>query len=639
MNREMKKLKKKRRILISSIIIITCIGFLSLLSFHKKENNLITGDITSAFLPIVNNQEVINKKLEKIANDSKYTFESPYVELNPYKISPLSAIIIFNTDEVKSIDVYINDVYFTKMEESKKHIIPIYGLYENYDNIVKLVSDAGELQYLIKTEKSNIEYPLEVVEKSELLEKDNLYFTVASYATWLTGWDIDGNLRFYLTEDYRMDVEWLDNGHFLIGTTQGQNREQFLGFFEMDFLGKIYNYYILEHGYSFEFQILKNGNYMLAGGNEPVYMTDQYIYELNPADGNVVSEINLSDIIRGLDSNFPEKYLGASVIRNGFYFDEETHELVVSFREINTILSFDYDNKTLNWIFTDPNNELFASDVWNQYKVISANGRYPLGQHTPSITSDGYLAFYNNGYDRYAMSNGVASDNVSDYKDAYTSVEIYEIKNNRATLKWNYDYNKSLLSIKYGLFRVIDNNHKLINNGYVLKDEYRAFAGSSINQTESGPDNIYAMILELDEKDNVVFKAICEEGKYRVFKHNLYNEVTSNMEISKLNIIETIKEEAYEKIDKDDYDLDNTLEYINKFEYTKNTFTTDYNIEEGDTVELLFLSNKDSYKFTYKEKDSSNINRVFNLNLPKDTYRFYIKINDAIYNTNKAYKY
>ncbi|MCH5167789.1 MAG: aryl-sulfate sulfotransferase [Erysipelotrichales bacterium] len=639
MNREMQKKRKKKIILIASIVLITCIGLISLISFNKKETNLISGDVTSAILPIVSDQEVINKRLEAITKDSKYTFESPYVELNPYKISPLSAIVIFNTDEEKEVDVYINDIYFTKMEASKKHIIPIYGLFEDYNNIIKLVMDDSELEYLITTEKSNIDYPLEILEKSEYIKNDDLYFTVASYATWLTGWDIDGKLRFYLTEDYRMDVEWLDNGHFLIGTTQGQSREQFVGFFEMDYLGKIYNYYVLEHGYSFEFQILKNGNYMLAGGNEPIYMTDQYIYELNPKDGEVVSEINLSDIIRTIDSNFPEKYLGASAIRNGFYLEEQTRELVVSFREINTILSFDYDNKTLNWIFTNPNHELFAGEVWDQYKVISDTGRYPLGQHTPSITNDGYLAFYNNGYDRYAMSNGIASDNVADYKDAYTSVEIYDIKDNKATLKWSYDYNKSVLAIKYGLFRVCANNHKLINNGYILKDEYREIPGSSISQTESGPDNIYAMILELDENDNVVFKAISEEGKYRVFKHSLYNDITPNIEISKLNIIETIKEEALEKVDIEEYDLDNTFEFINRFEYTKNTFTTDYNVEESDLVEFLFISKDNSYKFTYKNKDNININRVFNLNLPKGTYQFYIKINDNIYSTNKAYKY
>ena len=94
-----------------------------------------------------------------------------------------------------------------------------------------------------------------------------------------------------------MDVEWLDNGHFLIGTSQGQFAENFVSFVEMDYLGKIYNYYVPSNGYSFEFQSLSDGLFMLAGGKKPVYLEEQVIYTVNPSDGSTVNLINLSSLI------------------------------------------------------------------------------------------------------------------------------------------------------------------------------------------------------------------------------------------------------------------------------------------------------------------------------------------------------
>ncbi len=335
----MKNKKKTIIVMIPIILLIVISGLLSIITYRetKKMHNYFEGEEQTAIIPLVTNQESINKRLDAISNDTRYTFEQAYVELNPYKISPLSAIIIYSSKSDESVEVYINGKKVTKMDASKKHIIPIYGLYEDMENKVKLVANNKEIEYSIRTEASNIAYPLEVLEKSEKVNNEDLYFTVASYATWLTGWDSEGKLRFYLTEDMRMDVEWLDNGHFIIGTSQGQFAENFLSFVEMDYLGKIYNYYTMKNGFSFESQILNNGNIMSAGGVTPVYVKEQLIYEMNPKTGEVVSDINLAKIFKEIDPEFDDTYLGQKAIRNGFYLNEKNNEMIVSFRGIDTV--------------------------------------------------------------------------------------------------------------------------------------------------------------------------------------------------------------------------------------------------------------------------------------------------------------
>lgn len=632
-------MKKIISIITIAIILLT---FITLYCLKETENLSSYFDIksTSSLINQIDIQESINKELNNISTSKEYTIESPYIKLNPYNISPLSAIIIFSSSEESIIDVYINGDYFTKMEKTKEHVIPIYGLYEDYINEIVLKCNDLEYKYYIKTEKSNINYPLEIIKSTNEFNSNDLIFTVASYETYLTGWDREGKLRFYLTVDNRMDVEWLLNGHFLVGVSQGQVRENFLGFVEMDYLGKIYNYYTLEHGYGFEMQVLENGNYMLAGGDEAIYFNHQYIYEIDANTGETLSYLDIYDVIKKIDSSFPDEYLGPKAIRNGFSYDESSGELVVSFREINTIFSFNYKTSTLNYVFTGTDNNLFSSSIWDKYLIKVKNGRYPLGQHTPTITKEGYLALFNNGYDRFGTTFNNLSDEVGEYKKAYTSVEIYDIKDNVANLVWNYDFDKKYFSIKYGSFKVLENDHKFMNYGYVLKDSFRSKKTNSLVEVEKNVDNIYTLITELDEKDEIVFQAKSEEGKYRSFSHEMYLDNTSNIDLKYFKSINTIKEDKLDTTSINKLDISESFEWINTFEFTKNTLSTDYNIKENDEIKLYFLNNRGKmYILNYKEKDNSKLNRVFNINLKNGKYRVYVSINDQLYDTKKVYSF
>lgn len=604
----------------------------------KRLSSYFKGDVLSTTIDQVHIQKKVNDELERAKKNKSYSIENAYVKLNPYEISPLSAIIIFYTQSEEEVEVFINDEFFTKMEKSKEHAIPIYGLYEDYDNVITLKINGKSYDKHIKTDASNIKYPLNISKNEVLNNENDLIFTVSSYETYFTGWDRNGKLRFYLTVDNRMDVEWLPNGHFLIGTSEGQVRENFLSFVEMDYLGKIYNYYNLEHGYGFEMQILKNGNYMLAGGDKAIYFDHQYIYEMNPSDGSVINELDIYDVIKKIDPEFLDEYLGQKAIRNGFFYNEDTDELVVSFREINTIFCFNFKEKTLKYVFTGTS-KLFSSSVWNQYLVKVKSGRYPMGQHTPTITKDGYLAFFNNGYDRYSITFDGLNNITDNFKDAYTSVEIYDIKNNVASLVWKEDFEKKYFSIKYGLFSVLENDFKFMNYGYILKDEFRRKDNSNIAETEKNVEDIYSRIIELDKDGKVVFEATCEEGKYRAFIHNLYSDNTKNVEIDNFNTIDTVSKSKLETTSVRNLDVDSSLEWINSLEFTKHTFQTNYKIGEKDEVKFHFLNNHGKvYTYIYKEKDG-DINHIFNLDLDKGNYRMFISINDQLYDTKKVYSF
>lgn len=627
---------KKKYIIILSIISIAILlsSFTIYYQQDKKRKELFQNKtITLANDKIVEQQKKINDELDNIAKEKKYTLENAYIKLNPYEISPLSAIIIFETEDKESFKVYINEEFVTTTEETTTHTIPIYGLLENKNNKIKLTSENKEKEYFIQTEKSNL-LPLEIMKKSEKLN-DDLYFMTASYISGLSAYDKNGNLRFYLTEPYRMDVEWLENGHFLIGVPNGHFAENFYAFVEMDYLGKIYNYYSLEHGFSFETQILKNGNYLIAGGENPVYINKQYITEINPQNGETVNTINIYDIFKNIDPEFPDKYLGQAAIRNGFYQNEENQDLIVSFRGMNAIICINYETKQLNWIFTNPQNELFQKKEWQKYLVKSTENDYPWGQHAPIITKEGYIGFFNNGYDRYHGFEVGGSDLLSEYQNNYSRAEIYEIRDMTAKKIWNYDGNKQLFSHQYGSLKITNEQTKLINFGWTLKKDYRKEKDAKLSTSEQNIDNTYAYIVELDKNDNILLEAKCEEGKYRVFKHNLYKDKTENINLSSLNQYNTIPREEIKIQNISNDTLKEAPTWNDEFEISKNYFKSTYALKTEEELELCFINKQGkNYSMIYKKANDSITNRIFNIELPKGEYLVYIKLNGTLWKTN-----
>src|SRR5699024_8719092 len=82
---------------------------------------------------------------------------NPNVILNPYGNSPLTALICFETEEeiTPTITVKGKDsltTYTHTFEKNKKHYLPIYGLYANYENEINIeyVKDSKTITKTIK---------------------------------------------------------------------------------------------------------------------------------------------------------------------------------------------------------------------------------------------------------------------------------------------------------------------------------------------------------------------------------------------------------------------------------------------------------------------------------------------------------
>lgn len=118
-------------------------------------------------------------EIEKEFNGKNYTFENPYVKLNPYNRTPLGALVNFNTEyrenpvriTIKGVDGSRDFVYtVNKMGENGIPVTALYPNTENKINIKILSKDRSriikEKNISIKTENLDDRLPIVVIEKN-----------------------------------------------------------------------------------------------------------------------------------------------------------------------------------------------------------------------------------------------------------------------------------------------------------------------------------------------------------------------------------------------------------------------------------------------------------------------------------------
>lgn len=205
--------------------------------YFKNYNTIENNEL----LNILKKQDAMDDRIKDASENGEYTFANPCIIVNPYDISPLSAVIIFNTKSFKSINVSINDKFIYTAEKSRKHIIPVYGLFANTNNIVTLEMDGEETNLEVKTSSYN--FDTSGIKVKDYLNDKTHYFMLGNQldkTSNIRGFDNNGNLLFYLDLDYISSARFYAN-RFFVGYNAKYSRGNDLQDLklEIDYLGKI----------------------------------------------------------------------------------------------------------------------------------------------------------------------------------------------------------------------------------------------------------------------------------------------------------------------------------------------------------------------------------------------------------------
>ena len=641
----------------------------------KKKNCLLLGVgvvlilfLGAVFLEIKNTADtpidktisLVEKQNEKDYNTEGYTIDNPNVVLNPYDISPLSALVLFETEQEEAVKVMIKGkdaltTYTHTFEATKKHFLPIYGLYADKENEVVISYGKVSKTIKIKTDKlpDDISLPTRVVKDTSKLTND-LYFYTPSSKGYTAAYDVNGDVRWYLTINSIWEVNRLQNGHLLLSTERLVNSPYYMtGLYEMDMLGKIYTEYSLEGGYHHDYYEMENGNLIVASDNFANGKTvEDYVVELDRKTGKIVKTWDISSILNHEDGKSENWSEYDWFHNNAVWYDKKTNSITLSGRHQDAVINISYDDGSLNWIIGDKTN---WSEDYQKYFFTpkGKNFEWQWSQHAAMITPEGYVFLFDNGNNKSKIE--------SEYVDAsksYSRGVMYKIDTENMTIEQVYEYGKERGSSFYSPY--ISDVDYLASNHYIVHSGGIVYVDGKNSNQPAGFSNNASLVSDTVEllNNKVISEMKFATNNYRVEKMSLYaeNEKYSNdkaVRLGSLGKTEIAKKSFNLNLFVQDIDDDYNNKEISITEEV-DRFVFKGKFKRGTKVNLILYHDltytyynvpvsKKPYTalcvdiFTEKEQQEGiTVTKYINKEgLKEGTYQFLVEIDGKIYNTGR----
>ena len=597
--------------------------------------------------------------LEKsISEDTGYTYQNPKIIVNPYGNSPLTALVIFETNDLTAPSVTIvgkdeNTTFTNTFIPSKKHILPIYGLYPDTENKIILKVNNTVVNLKIKTEKlpKDIIIPTNVkATKSEL--KQELYFVTPSSKGYTTAYDVNGDIRWYLTDNYLWDVQRLQNGHLMLSSSRLINPPYYTtGLVEIDLMGKIYFEYNLPGGYHHDVFEMENGNLLVASNNFKEGTVEDYVVLLDRNNGKILKTWDLRNILPttyGINEMATEYDWFHN---NSVWYDKNTNSITLSGRHQDAVVNIDYETSEINWIIGDPNG--WSAEYLKYFFTGSYNFEWQYAQHAAMILPNGNIFLFDNGNNRSKIK-----EEYIDANNNYSRAVIYKINTDNMTIEQAWEYGKELGASFYSPYisdvDYLNENHYLIlSGGNAMKD------GKYLNVPAGlgNADKLKSTLVEV-KNNKVIYELTLPTNDYRAEKLNLY--ANNSFYLSDATIVGNMGETETDKSLSTLFnkDIDETYKSKNikiTKEVDRLVFTGTFN--KDDKVDLILsgvFSNKTYHVRVSKtpytalcvavfddnaNKEKITVNKYVNDIGMKGKYYIFVKINGTVYDPNLYVQY
>ncbi|WP_412988775.1 aryl-sulfate sulfotransferase [Pediococcus siamensis] len=481
----------------------------------KKDINsrLVYGEIKA--------QKGITKNLTQKAKNSQYNLDNIYTKLNPYKVSPLSAVAIFHTNKAAKVSYTVvgktnkTSITNTVKTYSKSHTLQILGLYAGYNNTVKIkviYRDGTSATRTIHIQTAQLPSSLASIKikVSKANKKKMALGTGNSKLTFMVrttisgknesknfsfGIDADGAIRWYTTRPTSHIFKQLNNGNLLIWTKSKASNSYFNELVEMNYEGKIKRTYRLNHKAWGKAKGSKKQNHnqihhdvtelpnqdLIAtvsdGGR--TYVEDTMIVISHKA-GKITKVINMKNILpskfyRKYNATKSSKYMGKRdwFHQNSVYYDKTDKSLIISSRNQNLVMKIDYKTQKIKWILSGKKRSAWPKR-YRKY-LLKASGKmiWPGGQHAAIVNpatlgkknSLNVLIFNNN------IAVGKTKKSLTESSGKYSEGVEYKINEKKRTIKVVDSFGKSLGKQNFaniiGSNRYLNATNRLIDFGWL----------------------------------------------------------------------------------------------------------------------------------------------------------------------------
>ena len=626
--------------------------------------SLLCGIIVGYFF-VTGGEKVLEKKdilvyqseLENKFTSYGYTIDEPNIILNPYEISPLTALVMFETNDYVSPTVTVvgkseKTTYTHTFKESKTHYLEILGLYPDYNNEVIISYGNVSKKIYIQTGKlpDNFVMPSSIYKDEDKLDNE-LYFYTPSSIGYTCAYDINGDVRWYLTESFIWEINRLRNGNLLLSTDKLVNNPYYTtGLYEMNMLGKIYFEYNIDGGYHHDYYEMPNGNILVLSNNFANGTVEDYIVELDLRDGSIVKKFDLTDILPMNEGESENSTTYDWFHNNSVWYDEKSNSITLSGRHMDAVINISYDTGKLNWIIGDSTN--YTSE-WQKYffKPIGDNFEWQWSQHSAKITPDGYVFIFDNGNNKSKIK-----ENYVDASNSYSRGVMYKIDTSNMTIEQIWEYGKERGSDFYSPYisnvLYLEENHFVVHSGGIVK--INGIPSNYPAGLSNGDVSLKSDTVELLNNE-VIYELILPTNNYRVRKMEMYSNSEYKQGVGvRLGSVSKTEESNKHTIIVKSKDIDNNYNKHNiTFDKEVNRLVFSGTFLKDDKVKIIldkFLGKKEYDVIIRKrpytamcvdiftkeeEKDGIKVTKYINNTGLKGKYLIYVSINGTIYKTNK----
>lgn len=627
---------------------------------------IVANTPTVTTIDILEEQYKMAETLKTTFESDVYTFKEPLVVVDPFEIAPLSAIVLFETEEPSKITVTVEGLNggqtFSQEYSTFEtvHQIPIYGLYEQKETTVTL--EATNQKGVVESTSFSLagnKLPSDLLQ-SKVLEYNHeemaeglTFFSNQDVGHYFYGIDYTGDVRFALSRNsiaLGSSMELLENGNLLVLSDKTMGTQYYKeSLYEMDFTGKIITEY-LHNGAHHEAIELKNGNFLVGGNTFDGSTLEDAIYELSRSTGEIVRSWDADDFFP-VDS-YDEEGVRASSEVYGFSthdwfhlnsLDEhpETGDILMSARYHDVVISLNPDSGEINYIIGDHDVPVPVELEEKLLKPIGDDFHWQYGQHDAKFLPNGDILLFDNGSYRSKTSDA----EVDAISSGFSCAIIYRVDEENRTIEKIWSFGEELgsdyLSTYLSNVQYLGENHYLINFGGILYDENGKATYDIVNTWFYGSSS--AKQIEVKD-DEIIFEAEFSSTQiagnvYRSKRMTLYNSDNYPDIFTKAQRLGSLQSYGIAEISDIPTDLEPLDLYVSSV--IDNGVQLEYEFQmkngylEGENF-LYFLSDVSCYKVALST--GTNISGVINkVEIPKNNYALFLQNGDLLLDLNLNY--
>jgi hypothetical protein len=328
-------------------------------------------------------------------------------------------------------------------------VLPVYGLYDGYSNIVKLTyrfMDGSSKGVNFTVTTATFDETCGYKNVSRLQPRSNArlsydYFLIKSRCSNFSPAiiDSDGAVRWVGTAGFASTSTAFFNNAIYISANGPQ-------LYRIDLDGaftQVADYGNIARYSHHNMDIGKVG--LILDVNTEDYFESVNI-EVDPYSGRVVKTWNLADIISAAmraGGDDPSQFVRPAPTdwfhNNSVAYNRADDSVIVSSRE-NFLICLDYETGAIKWILGDPTKKWYRFPSLRRFALtLSPGSRPPIGQHSVSVTFDQNILVFDNG------QNSVFQQPRGEQR-SYSSPRKYKLDLNArtATEVWNSEFGQSL---------------------------------------------------------------------------------------------------------------------------------------------------------------------------------------------------